>query len=151
MPELRVRESNSATPKCKLVKKNSLAWVRERTITTERPPLVGEVSVNFCGYRVSRGQRDGSLRPYSRLSRPEPLLFLPSSSPIVLTRLSGPRKLITDINKICSHSIRLFSQRVRTFSEPSYSKMWSWITWGLEPRIAVLARPSSYLVFYLLK
>jgi hypothetical protein len=38
-----------------------------------------------------RGQCDGSLRPYSRLSRPQPLHFLPSSSSIVLTRLSGSR------------------------------------------------------------
>jgi hypothetical protein len=30
-------------------------------------------------------------RPYYRISRPEPLLFLPSSSSIVHTRLSGPR------------------------------------------------------------
>jgi hypothetical protein len=30
--------------------KNSVAWVRERTIPTERPPLAGEVSVNFCGW-----------------------------------------------------------------------------------------------------
>jgi hypothetical protein len=28
---------------------NSVAWVRERTTPTERPPLVGEVSDNFCG------------------------------------------------------------------------------------------------------
>jgi hypothetical protein len=28
-------------------KKKSVAWARERTIPTERPPLVGEVSVNF--------------------------------------------------------------------------------------------------------
>jgi hypothetical protein len=28
---------------------NSVAYVRERTIPTERPPLVGEVSANFCG------------------------------------------------------------------------------------------------------
>jgi hypothetical protein len=28
---------------------NSVALVRERTITTEWPPLVGEVSANFCG------------------------------------------------------------------------------------------------------
>jgi hypothetical protein len=28
---------------------NSVALVRERTILTERPPLVGEVSANFCG------------------------------------------------------------------------------------------------------
>jgi hypothetical protein len=38
---------------------------------------------------VQRGQRHESLRPYSRFSRPEPLLFLPSSSSIVLTRLGG--------------------------------------------------------------
>jgi hypothetical protein len=43
----------------------------------------------FCGQRVPRGQRDESLRPYSRLSRPKPLLLLPSSSSVVLTRLSG--------------------------------------------------------------
>jgi hypothetical protein len=40
---------------------------------------------------VPHGKRDGSLRPYSRLSKPEPLLFLPSSSSIVLTKLNGPR------------------------------------------------------------
>jgi hypothetical protein len=28
---------------------NSMALVRERTIPTERPPPVGEVSANFCG------------------------------------------------------------------------------------------------------
>jgi hypothetical protein len=65
-------------------KTNSVALVRKRTIPTERPRLVGEVSANFCGQRVSRGQRNGSPRPYSRVSRPEPLLFLPSSSWIVL-------------------------------------------------------------------
>ena len=27
-----------------------MALVRERTIPTERPPPVGEVSANFCGY-----------------------------------------------------------------------------------------------------
>jgi hypothetical protein len=32
-----------------IVKKNSMVWVRERTIPTERPPLVGEVIANFCG------------------------------------------------------------------------------------------------------
>jgi hypothetical protein len=26
-----------------------MAWVRERTTPTERPPLVGEVIANFCG------------------------------------------------------------------------------------------------------
>jgi hypothetical protein len=28
---------------------NSMALVRERTIATEQPPPVGEVSTNFCG------------------------------------------------------------------------------------------------------
>jgi hypothetical protein len=40
---------------------NSVAWVRERTIPTERPPLIGEVSADICGSSVSHGQRDGSL------------------------------------------------------------------------------------------
>jgi hypothetical protein len=50
---------------------DSLALVRERTIPSERPPLVGEVNTNFCGWWVSRGQRDGSPRPYSLLYRSE--------------------------------------------------------------------------------
>jgi hypothetical protein len=54
--------------------KNSVPSVRKRTLPTERPPVVGEVSVNFFRYRVPRDQRDGSLRPYSRLYRSEPLV-----------------------------------------------------------------------------
>jgi hypothetical protein len=49
--------------------------MKKKTILTGRPPLVGEVSANFCGYRVPRGQRDGFLRPYSQFCRPEPQLF----------------------------------------------------------------------------
>jgi hypothetical protein len=79
---------------------NSVALVRQQTMPTERPPLVAEVSANSCRYRVSRGHRIRSLRPYSRLSRPEPLLFLPSSSSFVLTRLSGPRSSTTTFQKI---------------------------------------------------
>jgi hypothetical protein len=33
----------------KKLKLNSVALVRERTIPTERPPLVDKVSANFCG------------------------------------------------------------------------------------------------------
>jgi hypothetical protein len=33
----------------KVKKLNSMVWVRERTIPTELPPLVGEVIANFCG------------------------------------------------------------------------------------------------------
>jgi hypothetical protein len=43
----------------------------------------------FADIGVSRGQDDGSPRPYFRVSRPVPLLFLPSNSSIVLTRLGG--------------------------------------------------------------
>jgi hypothetical protein len=28
---------------------DSVPWVRERTVPTERPPIAGEVSANFCG------------------------------------------------------------------------------------------------------
>jgi hypothetical protein len=37
--------------------------VRKRNIPTERYPLASEVDTNFCGYRVSRVQRNGSPRP----------------------------------------------------------------------------------------
>jgi hypothetical protein len=33
------------------------------SLPTEQPPLVGEDSANFCGYRVFRGQRNEFLRP----------------------------------------------------------------------------------------
>jgi hypothetical protein len=49
---------------------------------------------------VPRRQRDGSLRLYSRLSRPEPLLFLSSSSSIVLTRLRAARSRPTTSQKM---------------------------------------------------
>jgi hypothetical protein len=42
-------------------KLNYVALVREWSISTERPPHVGEVSAKFCG--LSRGQRNGSPWP----------------------------------------------------------------------------------------
>jgi hypothetical protein len=36
--------------------------VLERTVPTERPLLVSEVSANFCVQRMLRGQNTGSLR-----------------------------------------------------------------------------------------
>jgi hypothetical protein len=45
------------------------------------------------------GQRVGSLWPYSRISRPELLLFLSSSSSVVRTSLSGPRSRPTTTQK----------------------------------------------------
>jgi hypothetical protein len=49
---------------------------------------------------LPRGQCDGSLRPYSRFFRRDPLFFLPSSSSVVLTRLSGPRSRPTISEKM---------------------------------------------------
>jgi hypothetical protein len=53
------------------IKTSSVVLVGERTTPTELPALVGEVIINFCGRRVSLGQRDESLLPYSRFSRPD--------------------------------------------------------------------------------
>jgi hypothetical protein len=44
-------------------KTNSVPLVCNRTIPTERPSRVAEVSAIFSGRMVSRGQRKGSPRP----------------------------------------------------------------------------------------
>jgi hypothetical protein len=45
-----VLRARKLLPSCRLkLKLNSMVWVRERTIPTERPPLVGEVIANLCG------------------------------------------------------------------------------------------------------
>jgi hypothetical protein len=98
MHEQTNKQTNKRTNKI-----NSGNWVCERTIPTERPPLVDEVSANVCCYRVPRGQRDGSLLRYSRFSRPEPLLFFqvapklysrgwvdPVPDPLLLRKSSSP-------------------------------------------------------------
>jgi hypothetical protein len=77
-----------------------VAWVRQRTIPTERPPLIGEVSENFLRMKGATWSAWRIPTAYFWLSRPEPLLFLPSSSSIVLMRLSGPRSRPTISQKI---------------------------------------------------
>jgi hypothetical protein len=76
---------------------------------------------------VPRGQRDGSLWPYSRVSRPEPLRFLPSSSSVVVTRLSGPRVL------------SYYSYADRYVAHFSLSRL------GLRTRIGLLPSPSKVM------
>ena len=88
--------NNSASVKTKL---NSVALVRERTIPTERPPPVGEVSANFCG---QRGVALSAQRVKLCFLDLEPLLFYSSSSSIDLrrlTRLSRPRSRPTTTQK----------------------------------------------------
>jgi hypothetical protein len=41
----------------------SLAVVRKRTISIERPRFVGKVSAKLCGYRILHGQRNEFPRP----------------------------------------------------------------------------------------
>jgi hypothetical protein len=50
--------------------KTKLCGLSPRANYTEQSTLVDEVSVNLCGQKVPCGERDGSLRPYSRFSRP---------------------------------------------------------------------------------
>jgi hypothetical protein len=69
-----------------IVHPNSVASVRKQTTSTKRPSFVGEVSVDVCGQRVSRGQRNGSLRPYSGFSRQEVLLYFIKLVPQLYSR-----------------------------------------------------------------
>jgi hypothetical protein len=56
-------------------KLNSLAVVCKRSIPTERPPLVGEVSDNLWGQRVLRGQRNKFPRPLISVFKSEAATF----------------------------------------------------------------------------
>jgi hypothetical protein len=81
--------------------KTKLRGLSPRANYTDRAIILSTKLVQtFFGQSVPRGQRDGSLQPYSRISGPEPLLFLSSSSSIVLRRLSGPRSRPSTSQKI---------------------------------------------------
>jgi hypothetical protein len=64
------------------IKKTRLRCLSPRANYSDRR-LSAKLVPTFAD-RVSRGQSDGSLRPYSGISRPEPLLFLSNSSTVVL-------------------------------------------------------------------
>jgi hypothetical protein len=49
---------NSKVQRARSEAENSVALVRQRTIRTERSPLVDEVSCNFYGYGVLCGQEN---------------------------------------------------------------------------------------------
>jgi hypothetical protein len=84
-----------------LLKLNSVALVRKRTIPTEQPPLVGEVSANFLRIKgvAWSAQRIPTAVNVDFLYS-EQLLFHSSSSPVTLTRLSGPCYRPTTSQKI---------------------------------------------------
>jgi hypothetical protein len=82
-------------------KKNSVALARKRTMPTERPPLVGEVSANFRdieGVAWSK-QRIPTAVDLAFLDT-ESLLVHSSSSSLILTSQSGPRSRPTASQKI---------------------------------------------------
>jgi hypothetical protein len=93
-------DSMHAYRRSKRVQKKTVVLVRKRTIPTERPQPVGEVST----YLADRGCRVVSATdPHGRnrgFLDPEPLLFHSSSSSIILTGLSGPRSRPTTSEKI---------------------------------------------------
>jgi hypothetical protein len=70
---------------------------------------------------VPRGKRDGSLRPYSRISRQEPLLFLRSGSSVLLTRLNGHRLA-------CNNDLNLFFASFKTLKPLSHEDAVVWNT-----------------------
>jgi hypothetical protein len=67
---------------------------RKKSFSLLHSDQIGSRDHPLCyptGFRVStapRGHRDGYLRPYSRIYRRKPLLFLSSSSSVILTKLS---------------------------------------------------------------
>jgi hypothetical protein len=82
----------------KVIQTNSVALASELYRPSDRrlpAKLVPTFAVRGCHVV-------GVTDPYGRVlgSRPEPLLFLPSSSSIVLTKLSGPRSRPTTSQKI---------------------------------------------------
>jgi hypothetical protein len=81
-PPPRNMKDNKKTPWPEYASK--LYRPNDRRLSTKLVPT-------FADRGVSRSQRSGSLPPYSQIWRPEPLLFLSSSSSIVLTRLNGRR------------------------------------------------------------
>jgi hypothetical protein len=74
---------NKTKNKLRGLSTSELYWPSDRRLLAKLVPT-------FVDRRVPRGQHDGSLRPYSRISRLEPLLFLSSSSSIVLTSWVDP-------------------------------------------------------------
>jgi hypothetical protein len=77
----------------------SIKKLRDRTIPIERPQLLDDVSANFRGKRVPRGQRDESLGRNIGFLDQSHYFFFPSSSSIVLTKLSGIRSRPTTSQK----------------------------------------------------
>jgi hypothetical protein len=92
---------------------NLTLWPSPRVNYTDQAPasLSAKVVSTFADRGCHVVSVTDPLRPYSRISTPEPLLFLPSSSTIVLARLSGPCSRPTASQKIwCLLKINVFEE-----------------------------------------
>jgi hypothetical protein len=79
-----------------------VAYFREIIVQIELPPLVGEDSANFCGYRAPRDQRDGFLRPYSLFSRPDRYIFFQAALQLYSQSWLDPEPHSPLLSKSCS-------------------------------------------------
>jgi hypothetical protein len=84
---------------------------------------------------VPRGQRDGSLLPYSLISRQDTLLFLSSSSSIVFMRLSGPRSRPLLLRKSCSAGNRTSGSVARNCDADNFIVAFRLLSLGSDGRI----------------
>jgi hypothetical protein len=108
-----------------------VALVCERNIPAQPPPLVGEVSTNFCEWRVLRSQpTDPYCRILGFLDRscrvdpvPDPLLLRKSGSAVNLTRdlwICSPGTLTTRPQRRSTFFCITYIKSVRTSQETQY-------------------------------
>jgi hypothetical protein len=86
-----------------------MVWVRERTIPTERPQLVGEVIAKFLRIECATWSARRIPRPYSLFSRQAPLLFyqLASNFNTVFCLMSQPNWVYPSI-RIFGYILHIF-------------------------------------------
>jgi hypothetical protein len=105
-------------------KLNSVALVSKRTLPTERPPLVDEVSANFCGQRVPRDQCNGSRSRYFSIQVAPQLYSWDWEDPvpdILFLRKSGISGNQTRDLWICSQELSTLDHR-----GGQHSSAWKW-------------------------
>jgi hypothetical protein len=97
-----------------VTKLNSMAWVRDRTIPTERPTLVGEVIANFL--RIGDATWSAWRIPTAVFSVfwTWAASFLSSSSSVVIMRQSGPRSRPTTFSGSAWNRTRASGSEAKT-------------------------------------
>jgi hypothetical protein len=104
-----------------------VAWVSERTIPTERQPLVGEVSANFCGLEgcrvVSVTDPWGGIRGFLDRSRyfffqvaPQLYWVDPVPDPLFLRKSGSARNRTRTSGSVARNSDRWTTEAVNNFA-----------------------------------